>query len=199
MYNTFRKEQAGTIVQEIGIKVCPYCNQNYIRSVQYKQKNKNKKVNFQGDIDHFFPKSEYPYLALCLYNMIPSCKICNTLKRNEEENIEYPYILDGKDKESFIRFTTTFDNTGNLDYIRGNSLNFEIKIEGKSAEIHDVFQLEARYQMLKEEARDIIRKSQAYHARYLEELKACWERAGITEEELKESIFGYSKDHVAKS
>ena len=28
-------------------------------------------------IDHFFPKRKYPFLALCYYNLIPSCDICN--------------------------------------------------------------------------------------------------------------------------
>lgn len=49
------------IVKKTELKVCPYCNISYTYS-------RGKAVTAQ--LDHFFPKSEYPILALCFYNLI---------------------------------------------------------------------------------------------------------------------------------
>lgn len=29
------------------------------------------------DVEHFLPKCEFPYLAYCIDNLLPSCKVCN--------------------------------------------------------------------------------------------------------------------------
>ena len=47
------------------IEVCPYCQRNYISSYE---ENNSKKTT--ADLDHFYPKSLYPFLALSLYNFI---------------------------------------------------------------------------------------------------------------------------------
>ena len=71
----------------LGIEACPYCNRNYI--TYYEEENKKKTT---ADLDHYYPKSKYPFLALSLYNFIPSCKICNSLfKRDNNVQSLYPY------------------------------------------------------------------------------------------------------------
>ena len=70
----------------MGVTVCPYCNRQYIFTVA------SRKVRPQ--LDHFFPKREYPYLALSLYNMIPSCGLCNMTKSSLDTAVNpvlYPY------------------------------------------------------------------------------------------------------------
>lgn len=201
-YTSFRRTQAWKIVNELEIDVCPYCNQNYIKIFQYN----NKKVSFQGDIDHFFPKSKYPQLAFCLYNMIPSCKVCNHLKGDQEDKINYPYITERVvDINSNIQFCTTFDEKCDISYLNGNSLFFNIEIkdeeklsEEEKNEVEKVFKLNTRYNILKEEARDTIIKVQAYHDKYLQNLKCNWSKIVISEEELKEVLFGYSREHHKK-
>ena len=65
-----------THIERIGIEVCPYCGRNYVYSVDHPTKsNPNTKV--KTELDHFLPKSEYPYLAINYYNLVPSCKTCN--------------------------------------------------------------------------------------------------------------------------
>ena len=50
-----------------------------------------KKININDfDVEHFLPKSEFPYLSYSYLNLLASCKICNqNLKRNK-----YPKSLD---------------------------------------------------------------------------------------------------------
>ncbi len=60
---------AKKLYKEINIKVCPYCN---LRDISlYESHNISKR----GHLDHFYSKAKYPYLALSLYNLIPSCEV----------------------------------------------------------------------------------------------------------------------------
>ena len=62
-----------------GIKVCPYCNRQFVSPVV------TSKGKIRGSIDHFLPKSKYPYLSMSIYNWIPCCSNCNSyLKRTFE-------------------------------------------------------------------------------------------------------------------
>ena len=38
----------------------------------------DEEVRRTFDVDHFFPKSEYPMFCLSLYNFVPSCQVCNS-------------------------------------------------------------------------------------------------------------------------
>jgi len=66
-------EFAYHIANELEVNTCPYCNRNYINTVI----DKEKKL-IRPQFDHFFPKSEQPFLALSFYNLIPSCYYCNS-------------------------------------------------------------------------------------------------------------------------
>lgn len=63
------------------IQTCFYCNKSYINS--YKTKEDISKRQF--DLDHFIPKTKCPMFALCLYNLVPSCQICNSRIKSTEE------------------------------------------------------------------------------------------------------------------
>lgn len=95
--------QAAKIINVLGITVCPYCNQNHINIVH----DKGGKLRFWGDLDHFHDKRTYPQLAVCLYNLIPVCKVCNQLKSFKSGKIANPYDNDYKTE---ITFRTEFDD-----------------------------------------------------------------------------------------
>jgi hypothetical protein len=71
------------------IDFCPYCNKDEVQNIQ--------KINLvTGDelttrlyqLDHFYPRSRYPYLSLSFFNLIPGCATCNaTLKGEKDFNI----------------------------------------------------------------------------------------------------------------
>lgn len=87
------------LIMELGLNVCPYCNRQYI-STYYSQKGRTR-----GDLDHFFPKTLYPFLSLSFYNLIPSCKVCNSSLKGSKE-FEYgkyihPYEEGFEDKVIF--------------------------------------------------------------------------------------------------
>lgn len=123
--NFSNRKVVNEILHEMEIPVCPYCNRLYITVL------KRKKVRPQ--LVHFFPKSLYPYLALSLYNLVPSCSVCNQAKADwntykkpllypyeEEFGEEVVFALNLRDKSDFVR------------KMRGDSSQIRIKIRNSS-------------------------------------------------------------------
>lgn len=78
----------------LDVKVCPYCNRILIDPID---EGAGKKT-VVGELDHFYCKSKYPYFAVSLYNLVPSCGICNGKSRKGEKDLfgtvfENPYLL----------------------------------------------------------------------------------------------------------
>ena len=66
-------------IQSLGIRSCPYCNRQFTFSITVSRLKKDGKTltlkTIKPELDHFFPKSKYPYLAISLYNLIPSDEV----------------------------------------------------------------------------------------------------------------------------
>ena len=89
-YENYRESKLVELSRMLNIKVCPYCNHNFTLYIDILGK-RNMKGLFQ--FDHFYDKSDYPYLSLSLYNLIPSCSSCNHQKRTTQLDIRYnPYF-----------------------------------------------------------------------------------------------------------
>ena len=43
------------------------------------------------ELDHFFPKSDYPYLSHSIFNLIPVCGVCNRRKSNGDVSLSNHY------------------------------------------------------------------------------------------------------------
>lgn len=189
-YKNFRNSQAAKIVKELGLISCPYCNQNHLNVVY----DANGRLRYWGDLDHFYDKSKYPEMMICLYNMVPACKVCNQKKSSIGSKISNPY---GSGYTSGIVFETQFDEKMDLDYLQGKSQNFNIVVNESNLSESDkeeliVFGLENRYKNLKRNAQEIIIKSKAYDDIYADKLK---DKFDFDDEELKSYIYGYSKNY----
>lgn len=114
-YNLFSKKKkeynAYNLADNLRIDCCPNCNRQYIVTVINKGTDKG---DTRPDFDHYFPQSKYPLLALSFYNLIPSCKICNsTFKGDKEMSLtEYlhPYIDNVLDDFNFDFELSSLDN-----------------------------------------------------------------------------------------
>jgi hypothetical protein len=72
---------------------CTYCNRAYTSTVILKV---NGQCITRPTLDHWYPKSEYPLLAVSFQNLIPSCFSCNssvkgTVQLNLTDHI-HPYV-----------------------------------------------------------------------------------------------------------
>ncbi len=86
-YDTLSGGPRTWILNAMNVTVCPYCNRQYITSLTADGKDINT-----GDIDHFYLKNVYPYLALSVYNFIPSCQICNSRFKHTEDCFYTPHV-----------------------------------------------------------------------------------------------------------
>lgn len=96
-YSFLSEEIRGTLVEKMGISVCPYCNRQYIQPVTIEGKKR-----YLGDLDHILPKSIYKLFSLSLWNLTPSCKVCNQLfKRDRGTRVLNPQER-GFDKDCLL-------------------------------------------------------------------------------------------------
>lgn len=85
--DTIDKQEAawrgGQYILKLGVKVCPYCNAAILP--------RDLTICF----DHYLPKDQFPYLRLCLYNLVPVCGACNWPRKNfpvdDFTSYAYPY------------------------------------------------------------------------------------------------------------
>lgn len=76
------------------VKFCPYCWKVPLITFDEYNGNEDSKQKRTFQLDHFFPKSNFPSLWCNLYNIVPSCYSCNFLKidKNPEDWIFHPYF-----------------------------------------------------------------------------------------------------------
>lgn len=154
-------------VRNIGLITCPYCNRAYINTVD---KNDANQTTIKPQIDHFFPKSIYPFLGMSYYNLIPSCTLCNgfdnkssksPIKYNADpENsilIENPYEID------LSKFLYSFERENN-NYFDVNSfkvvLNFPVGFEEN---YEDFFGLSTLYKGHNDHVQELVVKKLKYN------------------------------------
>lgn len=124
-----KESTAYWLQRQLEVKVCPYCNRMYTTTLFGEDK-------IRPDFDHFYPKSKYPYLAVSLFNLIPSCSMCNKRKGNkaeviceDEENknssIIYPYDESFDELQRCISFRVIPDSK---EVLTGQSDEFTIEL-----------------------------------------------------------------------
>lgn len=86
-------------------KICPYCQQSAAVTLSSTKSGKS----FRPTLDHFYPKSEYPYLGLSLYNLVPSCQTCNSSLKGQTNFAQTDHLHPYEDDE-FIRFEWDFND-----------------------------------------------------------------------------------------
>lgn len=68
------------LIDDVNADVCPYCNRTFIKHVSGKKADSDGSVidvDIKAQLDHFYDKDKYPYLAVSRYNLVPCCPTCN--------------------------------------------------------------------------------------------------------------------------
>ncbi|WP_024786805.1 MULTISPECIES: HNH endonuclease [unclassified Lebetimonas] len=188
-YNSLRKKWGYKIVKLAEANVCLYCNRNFTLNFNEKETT--------VELDHYYPKEKYPFLALNLYNLVPSCHTCNHKKSNSEKNHLHPFF-DDIDKE--IKFSLKLKDTSFYHSIDG--FNIEIETKSLKAQNHiEVFNLENLYNEHKDIILELIQKTYMYDESYLDELFKKYEGTFFrNKEDLTRLISGgyISEDEINK-
>lgn len=177
------------------LEVCPYCNRQYITS--YLASNKQRVT---ADLDHFYPQSLFPLLALSLYNLVPVCLVCNRMiKKDSFGNIWNPYRAGFSDLVHF-----EVDHPQNVNALVGNNDEFTLKLKNDAPENSndfevtentiEFFQLEELYQSHKQFVRELLYKKHAYNETYLKALQDIFRKAGIGRADANLILYGAEMD-----
>ena len=118
----------------MGIEVCPYCQRNYISNYEgYEENNKKTKTKkTTAHLDHFYPKAHYPFLALSLYNFIPSCQVCNSVFKKAKEVQNSIYLYEEGFDELGVKFKTSKEAI--YEILGEKDSDFSIEIDCKNIE-----------------------------------------------------------------
>ncbi|MCT7625642.1 hypothetical protein [Aliarcobacter butzleri] len=158
-------------VKDLDVKVCPYCNRNYILNFQ-----KERKENATAQLDHFFDKKKYPYLAISIYNLVPSCGTCNQRKSTIEETIFYPYNESFNNSVKFsLKGIKSRDELikENLDFFDEKRIELDYKILSDKDKVEKhigVFNIKNLYNEHKDIVSELLQKRVIYSDDYLESL-----------------------------
>lgn len=156
-YDNYRKRNGMKVLAKmLNVKSCPYCNMHYTLYAESK-KGKDRFAKFQ--FDHFVDKNTYPMFSMSLYNLIPSCGVCNNSKENKTLSLSYhPYCAD-------IHRNFYFEVQNEMDLLYGTSKvdSFEINLvpTGDKIEFQEyesAFHLEALYSRHKDVVREVYDK-----------------------------------------
>ena len=196
-------------LKQLGTATCCYCNSDGVFTLKYEQQvkeNKGQKKRSvikqkKSELDHFWPRSEFPFLGLSLYNLVPSCTRCNrNIKGAEYEPLDemtHPYMDDFHECAKFYAVFKdykglTHPNDTDVDVIidrpTGPHSGDLAKRAKKSAEF---FHLEEVYNQIYElEVNDVVRKVLYFPESYLADLRKRY--PGIDESVLNRMTLGTS-------
>lgn len=168
-YENYRESKLVELSRMLNIKVCPYCNHNFTLYIDILGKT-NMKGLFQ--FDHFYDKSDYPYLSMSLYNLIPCCSSCNHQKRTTQLELRYnPYFMAISDEFHFKVVDSFQLRSGKM-----GSDKIDIKVErtvgGQGIdELQNDLHLEELYGRHKDIVQEIYDK--AYNETYYRNMLTC--------------------------
>lgn len=188
LYTNFTKRiWSKSLLEKLNVRVCPYCNRQYTFTLA----NEGLRPQF----DHFFPKGLFSYLSVSLYNLIPSCSICNSKKHDlntYEYDLYYPYEDEFGDD---VVFQTNPINNDFL-YWTGASNSFDINIickddkqNNKVKSLNQYMKIELLYKEHKDYVRDIIRNAVIYNESRIEELLEQFPDLFLSKNAVLNSVF----------
>lgn len=176
-----------TLYGLMGVKVCPYCEHEFIEVVEI-----NGQDRRTMEFDHYFPKGEkeYPGLAMCFYNLIPSCKPCNQLKKTNPVAAS-PY---DPDIEKLTHFGTILPLGINMNSVGVAQCEPKLNPTGGMVINNESLGIEQRYKQLAPDVLNLLKNKQNFDDDKIREMVRC----GFGEfEVLKRAMFGNPRSEAS--
>lgn len=166
-YDAVRDKEYLSYVKKIGIKSCIYCNAQFSITTEAT----NGSLSGKYELDHFFPKSKYPFLSTSFFNLVLCCSHCNKSKSDRtalfnlyvnDYNLIEPFSF-SLDKRSMLRYLLT-QNEAEL-VITFNCIDLDLKENHE-----DLFHITELFSQHKDIVEEIIWKSRIYNKSYKDSL-----------------------------
>ncbi|MEZ9526620.1 HNH endonuclease family protein [Enterovibrio norvegicus] len=153
------------ITKNMDLDICPYCNNEDIETIT------EKGAETRPDLDHFYPKSKFPFLATTLFNLVPAGSRCNQSYKKSTSMFGYIHPrVDGINQSRLFDFFHTPGKGHNPDNLKIKTIrqnnpldkNLDLfKIEAAHNK-HDVkkwfLRLDERYQLILNSENDKIKE-----------------------------------------
>lgn len=170
-YDAFsQNKHAAILASEMNVQVCPYCNRQYTSTVIGKDR------LIRSEFDHYKSQSRYPYFAVSLFNLIPSCAFCNKVKSDKDYEVLYPYsdemgtdvVFHTKEKSGFRYLLGESDAVDEfeIELVQINSSLLPEKKE-KIDKSNEVFCLTELYNTHKNYVLHLFKNRYIYNEKYL--------------------------------
>ncbi len=170
--------------QYVEVHTCYFCNIEFINTFM----TKDEKIKNGFTLDHYIDKGKYPYLALSLYNLIPSCYTCNSKVKRVRSVETLSPASTHFDFNNKVKFKTFMQNR-NLQI--DCEEDFDLLLKEDFSDIYkqyiDVFELDGRYKYHKYKVIEMISRRKEYPDSRIKELALLTQK---TEEEVKQDLFG---------
>lgn len=176
--NSYTGWGAYALTKALNVSVCPYCNRNYIHTIE------TESGKTRAELDHYYPKSRFPFLALSIYNLVPSCHICNSSFKGSIDFYSklhiHPYTDNFLNKFQFslkIEDNSLGEPVPNIDrfeieVIHNTPNEEEIKKITNSTQTFKFIEL---YNEHKDIAQEVLEKAHFYNETKLKELQIFFE------------------------
>jgi hypothetical protein len=182
------KSNSYWLAKLIGHNTCVYCNRQYIFTIE-KDGGKNDQNRIVRPVfDHWFPKTKYPLMSLSLYNLIPSCSICNSSVKGEKELTLEGYVHPYVPEPDGLNFTFEANCLG----VNRWELNIKRAAGSKEDNTIKAFRLDEIYAVHGDlEVKDIMDLHDAYTSGYLQDMVTLLQNGNVsyTKEQLYRMIF----------
>lgn len=186
------KSRSYWLAELIGHNTCTYCNRQYTFTVS--GKNDEERIT-RPAFDHWFPKSLFPLLSLNIYNLIPSCSVCNSGAKGDKlfrlGEYVHPYLqVDDDPKFKFKPQIADKDkDTWNVVLERDVTANPEVDNTINAFGLDRIYDMHGNL-----EVKDLMDFSQAYSDTYLHDIfnkiNDDLGFAGYSKEEIYRMFFG---------
>lgn len=149
---------AYALVQQHGQRICPYCHMHHVNF----HIRAGSRLKMRPPLDHYYPRSVYPYLGTSLYNLVPSCEQCNSRVKLAcdpfRRKIPHPF-----DQKSKILFRSGWQPGTALAHIKSTA-NFSFDFDGLGRDAKSFaqfFMLNERYGWYGRELLDMVQRRNA--------------------------------------
>jgi hypothetical protein len=151
---------AYALVEKYKLRICVYCHTSHLNFHFHSAK------DMRPPLDHFYPRSRYPYLGTSLYNLIPSCYQCNSSIKGSDDPLTkvltHPFEIGSKS----FQFRLRLAGGGRLPRDPGKLTAKQIEIEvtgiGACRTSVDFFVLPQRYQWYTREIAELHSRVLSY-------------------------------------
>ncbi len=157
---------AYALVQAYRLRICPYCQANHVNLHINRAKGARGAATFQmrPPLDHYLPKSVYPYLAVSLSNLVPSCAQCNSGVKTagDPRGKGFAHPLDAT--RISVRFSANGTIRKNLNGpLQADEVVLTLTgLDGPSVSHVREFRLQERYDWYRHEIKDLLDRDERH-------------------------------------